>query len=85
MDAEVRRERERRVRAVDQGHCPDCGHPLTDPTKSNIGWYWCRNPGCRKPWRVERLGAGSTRLVSSPNEVEIESVRPQRLESGREG
>ncbi len=84
MDAEVRRERESRVRAIDREECPACGHPLTDAAKSKVGWHRCRNPRCRKPWRVERLGLGSMRLASSPNDMEIESARKQ-LETGREG
>ena len=72
----------RRVEQVQAGVCPECGHPLTDPAKSEVGWAWCRNPQCRKPWKVEVFGL--RRLwASSPSKFEIESVK-RRINEGYE-
>lgn len=73
---------QQRVEQVQAGICPTCGHPLTDPAKSKVGWYWCRNPQCRKPWKLEHFGI--RRLwATSPSQFEIETTRRQ-LEEGRE-
>lgn len=63
------------VADIEAGRCPLCGHPLTDPAKSPEGWAWCRNPCCRRPWRVLRDIGGNKYAMTPHPETLAQTLR----------